>query len=98
MSPRDPLLTPDEVADRLSELPDWSFIDGMLHREFVFADFDEAFAFMTRVAPLANAIDHHPNWTNVWNRVVVDITSHDCGGPTARCFELAAAMDGVVGA
>ena len=65
----------------------------MLHRELVFADFSEAFGFMARVALAAEKLDHHPNWSNVWNRVVIDITSHDAGGLTALCFDLAAAAD-----
>lgn len=96
MTPRDPLLDEAEVTRRLPSIPEWTFVDGHLHREFVFADFAEAFAFMSRVAPLADGLDHHPNWSNVWNRVVIDITSHDSGGPTERCFALAAAIDSVV--
>ena len=96
MSPRDPVLPSDEVEARLVSVPDWQYVDGMLHREFEFVDFAEAFAFMARVAPLADELDHHPNWSNVWNRVVIDITSHDSGGPTERCFALASAIDGVL--
>ena len=96
MSPRDRVLTSEEVAQRLSALPDWQMIDGHLHREFTFANFTEAWAFMNRVAPIAEQLDHHPNWSNVWNRVVIDITSHDSGGPTDRCFALASGIDGVV--
>lgn len=91
--PRDRVLAADEVERRLAELPGWTFTDGRLHREFEFADFADAFAFMTRVAASAERIDHHPDWSNSWNRVVVDITSHDSGGPTERCFELATAID-----
>jgi len=96
MSPRDALLSSEQIAERSREVPEWTFVDSMLHREFVFTNFDEAMAFMNRVAPLANALDHHPNWSNVWNRVLIDITSHDSGGPTDRCFDLAVAIDGVV--
>ena len=96
MSPRDRVLTSEEVAQRLSALPDWQMIDGHLHREFTFANFTDAWAFMNRVAPIAEQLDHHPNWSNVWNRVVIDITSHDSGGPTERCFALANGIDGVV--
>ena len=96
MSPRDPLLSPDEVAAMMATIPEWQYVDGMLHREFEFRDFAEAFAFMTRVAPVADELDHHPNWSNVWNRVVIDITNHDTGGPTELCFALARAIDGVL--
>jgi 4a-hydroxytetrahydrobiopterin dehydratase len=96
MSPRDRLLTPEEVSARLATIPEWSMVNGHLHREFTFANFAEAWAFMNRVAPIAEQLDHHPNWSNVWNSVVVDITSHDSGGPTERCFALAEGIDGVV--
>ncbi len=96
MSPRDSVLSAEEVADRLATVPEWTMVDGHLHREFTFTDFAEAWAFMNRVAPIAEELDHHPNWSNVWNRVVIDITSHDSGGPTERCFALATGIDGVV--
>jgi 4a-hydroxytetrahydrobiopterin dehydratase len=59
--------------------PGWSDVDGALRRECVFADFAEAWAFMTRVALLAEKYDHHPEWSNVWNRVSIALTSHDAG-------------------
>ncbi len=96
MSPRDSVLSAEEVADRLATVPEWTVVDGHLHREFTFTDFADAWAFMNRVAPIAEELDHHPNWSNVWNRVVIDITSHDSGGPTERCFALAIGIDGVV--
>ena len=96
MSPRDRVLSAEEVADRLASIPEWEMVDGPLHREFTYANFAEAWAFMNRVAPIAEELDHHPNWSNVWNSVVIDITSHDSGGPTERCFALAKGIDGVV--
>ena len=96
MSPRDPLLTDGELAEGLASLPAWTIEGGRLHREFTFVDFAAAFAFMTRVAAIAESLDHHPDWSNSWNRVVVDITSHDSGGPTWRCLELARRIDEVV--
>ena len=90
----DAVLAPDEVARRLGELADgWSVVDGKLHRELRFADFAEAFAFMTDVAAAAEELDHHPDWSNSWNQVVVDLTSHAAGGITERCFALATAVD-----
>ena len=70
-------------------VPGWTVVDGTLHRELAFADFAEAFAFMTRVALIAQQLDHHPDWSNSWNRVVIDITSHQLGGISTRCVELA---------
>jgi 4a-hydroxytetrahydrobiopterin dehydratase len=69
-------------------------VDGKLHRELAFRDFAQAFGFMAQVALAAEKLDHHPDWSNSWNKVVLDITNHASGGLTARCFELAAAVDG----
>jgi len=73
--------------------PGWDVVDGKLHRELVFADFPEAFAFMTRVALAAERLDHHPDWSNSWNKVVIDIVSHDEGRITDRCIKLAEAAN-----
>lgn len=96
MTPRDPVLSDEELAGQLAGLPDWQFVDGRLHRDLVFTDFAAAFAFMGRVAEIAERLDHHPDWSNSWNRVVIDITSHDSGGPTQRCIDLARGIDAVV--
>jgi 4a-hydroxytetrahydrobiopterin dehydratase len=90
---RDALLSDDEVAAALAERPTWQVVDGALHRELTFPGFAPAFAFMTQVALAAEKLDHHPDWSNSWNRVVIDITNHASGGLTARCFALAAAVD-----
>jgi len=89
----DELLTVTEIEARLGELTDWQVVDGALRREYVFADFSEAFGFMARVALAAERLDHHPDWSNSWNRVTVRIVSHAAGGLTARCFALASACD-----
>ena len=86
-------LSDDEVQARLADHPDWSLVDGRLHRELEFADFAAAFAFMTRVALAAEKLDHHPDWSNSWNKVTIDIVSHAAGGVTAGCFDLAARVD-----
>lgn len=75
----------------------WTERDGGLERDFAFADFSEAWAFMSRVALLAEAQDHHPDWRNVWNKVHVRLTTHDAGGLTGKDRALAAAIDRVVG-
>ncbi|WP_420450761.1 4a-hydroxytetrahydrobiopterin dehydratase [Ilumatobacter sp.] len=76
---------------------DWDEADGRLRREFEFADFSEAFGFMSRVALLAERHDHHPEWSNVYNRVVIELTSHDAGNTvTDRDRDLAAAIDRLV--
>jgi 4a-hydroxytetrahydrobiopterin dehydratase len=88
-------LTPDEIAARLQELSGWTVQENRLHREFQFATFVEAFGFMASVALVAEAQNHHPEWFNVYNRVVFDLTSHDAGGLSARDFSLARAIEGL---
>ncbi len=92
--PRDPKLSPADLETALADLPEWSLEAGKLHRVFQFSDFRAAFGFMTRSALAAEALDHHPEWHNVYNRVVVDLTTHDSGGITARDFQLARTMEG----
>ncbi len=82
-------LTPEALAAALGALPGWELRDGCLHREVELADFRTAFAFMTRVAFDAEELNHHPNWSNVWNRVTIDLSTHDAGGITALDLELA---------
>jgi 4a-hydroxytetrahydrobiopterin dehydratase len=74
----------------------WEVLDGCLHRELTFANFSEAFAFMTRVALLAEKRDHHPDWSNSWNKVTIDLVSHDQGGLTDRDTGLAEAINKLV--
>ena len=87
-------LTESEVRERLGADSGWEIVDGKLHRELTFADFTEAFAFMTRVAIHAEKLNHHPEWSNVWNRVTVDLTTHDAGGLTDLDIELAQLISG----
>ena len=81
------------IPAALADHPTWAVVDGKLHRELRFTGFAQAFGFMTQVALAAEKLDHHPDWSNSWNRVVIDITNHDAGGLTPRCFQLAAAID-----
>jgi len=90
-------LTDTDVAARLKTLPGWTLAAGKLHRAFTFADFVEAWGFMSAVALVAEAMGHHPEWSNVWNRVTVDLTTHDAGGISALDFELAARMEALAG-
>jgi 4a-hydroxytetrahydrobiopterin dehydratase len=87
----------DETARKaaLAELDGWTLGDQgeRLHKQFKFADFPAAIAFMTATAFDAERLCHHPNWTNVYNRVDVELWSHDLGGVSALCVELARAMD-----
>ena len=87
--------TRDEAVGRL---PGWSLrADGLaIVRTFTFADFSEAFGFMTRVALIAEKSDHHPEWCNVWNRVEITLTTHDAGGLSARDVAMAEAIGAMV--
>jgi 4a-hydroxytetrahydrobiopterin dehydratase len=86
-----------EIAARLRDMPEWSLDGAKLHRRFGFADFSEAFAWMTRVALAAETMNHHPEWRNVYNRVDVHLTTHDAGGISELDFELARKMDRLAG-
>jgi 4a-hydroxytetrahydrobiopterin dehydratase len=83
------VLTPEALAAAVADLDGWEVADGSLHRELELADFRDAFAFMTRVAFDAEELNHHPNWSNVWNRVTIDLSTHDAGGITDLDLELA---------
>jgi 4a-hydroxytetrahydrobiopterin dehydratase len=90
------LLSDQQRQLAADELPVWSF-GQRLHRCFEFSDFPSALAFMVRVGYAAERLNHHPNWSNVYNRVDVDIWSHDLGGVSQLCVELAKAMDQAAG-
>ncbi len=90
---RPSLVGRESLEARLADLPDWTLEDDKLHRKFVFADFVEAFGFMTQIAIIAEKMDHHPEWSNVYNRVEVSLTTHDAGGVTELDFELAVQMN-----
>ena len=82
-------LSDQEITAALADLPGWSAEGNALHRELSFADFSEAWAFMARVALVAEKLDHHPNWSNVWSTVVIDLSTHDAGGVTGLDVEFA---------
>ena len=86
-------LTEAETAALAASLPQWRVADGALRRSFRFADFSAAWAFMSRVALLAERHDHHPEWSNVYNRVEIALTTHDAGGLSQRDIKLAQAID-----
>lgn len=86
-------LDDDTIRARLSEIPGWEFEAGKLHRTFLFENFVGAFGFMSQVALMAEARNHHPDWSNVYNRVVIALNTHDAGGISERDFELAAAIN-----
>ncbi len=92
-----PILSEPELAEALASLAGWSVEAGKLHKQFTFSDFIEAFGFMTRAAIVAETMNHHPEWFNVYNRVTVDLTTHDSGGITANDTDLAARMNAFAG-
>ena len=81
------------VAEKMSAAADWELREDKIFRQFVFADFVEAFGFMSRVALLAETMNHPPEWSNVYNRVAIHFTTHDVGGLSERDFELASRID-----
>lgn len=86
-------LTDEQIDAALTDLPGWTRVGDRLNRTYRFADFVAAFAWMTRVALLAEKADHHPEWSNVYNRVEVHLTTHDAGGITVKDIALAKAID-----
>lgn len=86
-------LSDEEITKRLAKLPHWSNDGGKLSRDFKFGDFVAAFGFMTRAAIEAEKMNHHPEWSNVYNRVTVNLVTHDAKGITELDFELAGKME-----
>ena len=86
-----------QIEAGLSELDGWSLVEGKLEREFKFRDFVTAFGFMSSAALVAESMNHHPEWFNVYNRVKVQLTTHDASGITALDFKLAAKMNALAG-
>ena len=84
------LITDPDVAG-------WDVVDGKLHRTLTFSDFSEAFGFMARVALVAEKMNHHPDWSNSWNKVTIDIVSHDKGAITETCVTLAEKANAAAG-
>ena len=89
-------LSIEVIETKLKELPDWELKDEKLHRELKFKNFVEAFGFMTQVALLAERADHHPEWSNVWSKVVIDLTTHEANGISQRDFDLAEQINKIV--
>jgi 4a-hydroxytetrahydrobiopterin dehydratase len=86
-------LSESEIRSALRDLSGWTVLNGKLHCEYKFADFVHAFGFMASGAIVAEAMGHHPEWFNVYNRLTVDLTTHDAGGISAKDFELAAKLN-----
>jgi 4a-hydroxytetrahydrobiopterin dehydratase len=89
-------LSDSQIEAALRERGGWTVVKGKLHRECRFPDFVHAFGFMASAALVAEAMGHHPEWSNVYNRVTIDLTTHDAGGISDKDFELAAKLDGLL--
>ena len=87
--------TQTEIDHALASLPGWSVVGGKLHKSYKFPDFVHAFGFMATSAIAIERMNHHPEWANVYNRVVVDLTTHDADGITKKDFELAALLESI---
>jgi 4a-hydroxytetrahydrobiopterin dehydratase len=90
-----PKLNDEQVAQALASLPGWTVKDAKLHREYRFPDFSHAMGFMMTAAPSIERTNHHPEWFNVYNRVIVDLTTHDSGGITQKDVVLATLLEGI---
>ena len=90
-------LSSAEINQLPQLLPTWTLVEGKLRRELKFSDFSEAFGFMARVALAAEKLDHHPEWSNVWNRVSISLTTHDTGGLSNLDLALAQRIDALLG-
>jgi 4a-hydroxytetrahydrobiopterin dehydratase len=92
MGKRD-ILPGDELQAALADLPGWSVRGGKLHRDYKFPDFVHAFGFMATAAIAIESMNHHPEWSNVWNRVSIDLMTHDAGGVTQMDVQLAKKLE-----
>ena len=82
-------LSSENISEELKNLPGWTIKEEKLHKDFEFEDFNQAFGFMTRAALHIEKMNHHPEWFNVYNKITVDLTTHDAGGITENDIELA---------
>lgn len=89
-------LSPEAIQEALASLTAWGLENGKLHRQITFDDFVSAFGFMTQVALVAEQMGHHPEWSNVYNRVVIDLTTHDAGGISEHDITFARRVDALL--
>ncbi len=89
-------LTEDDIEKRLLQFPDWEYYENAIHAEFEFDNFKDCFSAMSRIAFECEALDHHPDWSNVYNVLNITLSTHDSDGVTAKDFKLAKAIDSIV--
>lgn len=91
------ILDDNEIKSKLEELEGWEYKDDAIHTSFQFENFKEAFSVMVRIAFEAEAQQHHPNWTNVYNELQISLSTHDAGGVTQKDFKLARSIEDIIG-
>ena len=89
-------LASETIEKELTNLPGWSVVEGKLHKEFVFDDFNQAFGFMTRAAMHIEKLNHHPEWFNVYNKLTVELTTHDANGITENDLKIAKILNSLL--
>ena len=89
-------LTPDEIEQRMLHLPDWEYYDNAIHAEFEFENFKDCFSAMSRIAFECEALNHHPNWSNVYNVLTISLSTHSANDVTKKDFALAEAIESIV--
>ena len=89
-------LSEDEIQKKLIRFPDWEYFDNALHAEFEFENFKDCFSAMSRIAFECEALNHHPDWTNVYNVLTISLSTHDAGGVTEKDFKLINSIEAIV--
>jgi len=89
-------LSEEDIEKRLLHFPDWDYFDNAIHAEFEFDNFKDCFSAMSRIAFECEALNHHPNWTNVYNTLNISLSTHDANGVTEKDFQLAEAIERIV--
>lgn len=91
-------LTEAQIQDRMADLPEWEYEDDAIHTSLEFENFREVFSTMTRIAFEAERLQHHPEWSNVYNELNISLSTHDAGGVTEKDFDLAHAIEDILNA
>lgn len=89
-------LSESDIETRLLRLPEWEYYDNAIHAEFEFENFKDCFSAMSRIAFECEALNHHPDWTNIYNNLSISLSTHDDGGVTEKDFKLAQAIESIV--
>lgn len=89
-------LSESDIETRLLRLPEWEYYDNAIHAEFEFENFKDCFSAMSRIAFECEALNHHPDWTNVYNNLSISLSTHDAGGVTDKDFKLAQAIEAII--